>query len=292
MTARFAKTEQDFIKLVNKTPTFKFEGKTYHVVGAYKPKPRQGECKTDVFIRTREGRDLKISIKQSNADFVENKMNYERAVQIFGAETDDILRQSILRISHSFREHPLVSFEKNGRTEAKTIILGWKFELLNRKSGQKSGELLLTDAQKFNVYSGSLLDESKRNALVNGSVVANSGVAEHILVMDGVQHHLQYYIDKLQDIKTFARKQKMYFACKALNYRAKKDKWDGDRPLAVYVNWTIKSQLLTGDIIYNRPLKIKGNSVGNTLKRHLDTLGIKAHNFDELKKHYSGNAYP
>lgn len=30
----------------------------------------------------------------------------------------------------------------------------------------------------------------------------------------------------------------IYFACKALNYRTFAEKWDGNRPLSVQVNWS------------------------------------------------------
>lgn len=32
----------------------------------------------------------------------------------------------------------------------------------------------------------------------------------------------------------------IYFACKALNYRTFKQKYDGDRPLSVQVDWEVK----------------------------------------------------
>lgn len=32
----------------------------------------------------------------------------------------------------------------------------------------------------------------------------------------------------------------IYFACKTLNYRTFKQKYDGDRPLSVQVDWEVK----------------------------------------------------
>ncbi|HAT8487250.1 TPA: hypothetical protein I7187_13550 [Vibrio vulnificus] len=293
MAPQFSQTEKQFIDLVNSTPRFTLNGQVYNVLQAYKPTTPKGECKTDVFIKT-DIAEFKISIKQSNADFLENKMSYERAVQIFGADTDSILRQSIKSIEASFLQHPLICFEKMGRTEAKTMMLGWKFELVNKKGGDKSGILQLTDEQKLNVYSGHLLPSDKRNAYVNGKQVTNSGVADFILEIDSIDtQDLQYYINNLEPIAEFSKNQTIYFACKALNYRSSQDKWDGDRPLSVYVDWKLEGNgELIGSINYDTPLKIKGNQVGEQVRGILRSLGINNTNFDELKKHYHGISHP
>lgn len=292
MSPQFSQTERCLIDLINRTPSFSYDGKTYNVLKASKPLTSKGECKTDIFIQTQQG-DFKVSIKQSNADFLENKMSYERAVQIFGSDTESILYKSIKSIEESFNSHPLICFEKRGRTEANTIILGWKFELLNKSGGEKSGFLQLTEEQKLNVYSGHLLASDKRNAFVDGKMIADSGVADYMLEIDSIDlEDLQYYIDKLEPITAFAKKQTIYFACKALNYRASKDKWDGDRPLAVYVDWSFHNGELKGSINYNSPLKIKGNQIGSTVRDILQKLKINHKNFDCLKELYNGISHP
>ncbi|CAG9429169.1 hypothetical protein [Providencia alcalifaciens] len=288
----FSQTEKNLINLINSTSQFTWNNCIYDVIKASKPATSRGECKTDVFIKTLQG-NFKISIKQSNADFLENKISYERARQIFGDDTDSILRSSIGTIEQSFQNHPLICFKKMGRTEEKTILLGWKFELLNKKGGDKSGVLQLTDEQKLNVYSGHLLSSDKRNASVDGQVIADSGVADYILEIDEVSgHDLQFYINKLKPIWDFSRQQTIYFACKALNYRSLVDKWDGDRPLAVYVDWYLHQGELKSSICYDQPLQVKGNVVGNRVREILNELNITSDNFDELKEYYFGNTYP
>lgn len=288
----FSQTEKNLINLINSTSQFTWNNCIYDVIKASKPVTSRGECKTDVFIKTLQG-NFKISIKQSNADFLENKISYERAKQIFGDDTDSILRSSIGTIEQSFQNHPLICFKKMGRTEEKTILLGWKFELLNKKGGDKSGVLQLTDEQKLNVYSGHLLSSDKRNASVDGQVIADSGVADYILEIDEVSgHDLQFYINKLKPIWDFSRQQTIYFACKALNYRSLVDKWDGDRPLAVYVDWYLHQGELKSSICYDQPLQVKGNVVGNRVREILNELNITSDNFDELKEYYFGNTYP
>ena len=293
MPPQFSKTEQDFIQLVKDTQSFTFEGNTYDILEVDKPRISKGECKTDVFIRTKQ-KDFKISIKQSNADFLENKMPYDCAVRIFGEDASDILRGIIHSIDNSFQNHPLICFEKRRRTEAKTMILGWKFELVNKINGEKSGALQLTNEQKLIVYSGYASPENKRNAIVNGKEIINSGVADYILEVDNIEHgNLQFHIDKLQSVAAYSAPKTVYFACKALNYRALKDKWDGDRPLAVYIDWQLtQDKQLVSTIKYDNPLQVKGNFVGNNVRSILKTLNIDASNFDELKNYYSGNTYP
>lgn len=81
----------------------------------------------------------------------------------------------------------------------------------------------------------------------------------------------------------FAKKQKIFFACKALNYRCSKDKWDGNRPLAVYVNWTLHNNKLKGELVYESPLSIRGDIVGENIKNLLSKLNINKENFEKLK---------
>lgn len=290
----FSAIEQNFIQLVNKTQSFTYEGVQYDVDGAWKPSPKgvhTGECKTDVFIKTKQDRAFKISIKKTNADFLENKMSYERALQIFGADADGILQNSTSLISAEFIEHPLICISKYKRTEEKTIMLGWKFELMNKRSGEKSGQLVLTDQQKINVYSGTNLEEQKKNALVDGEVINNSGVAEFILEIDDVTQPLQQYIDQLENINDYAPRQNIYFACKALNYRSIPNKWDGDRPLAVYVDWKLHNGKLTSEVKFQRPLQTKGNEIGNNVKDILNSLEITADNFHEISDYYDGKIH-
>ena len=80
-----------------------------------------------------------------------------------------------------------------------------------------------------------------------------------------------------------AEKPTIYFACKALNYRAEKDKWDGDRPLSVYVDWYIKDAKLVGELRFDEPLHHKGNEIGNKVQNLLAELGINADSFLRLR---------
>ena len=99
----------------------------------------------------------------------------------------------------------LIYKNKFKRTEKGAITLGWKFELLNKKSGDLSGKLLLTEEQVIDVYAGSNLSGEKRNAMVNGKVIENSGIANYILMNENV-NSAQDVIDNMMPIKEYVKK--------------------------------------------------------------------------------------
>ena len=223
-------------------------------------------------------------MKQTNADFLENKITYERAKEILGPDVDQILIKAIEGLKEKFNQVNLVYFDTGDHTEAKSIKLGWKFELVNVLSGNLSGKIDLTKEQKIDVYSGSNLSEEKKDATVGNSIVKESGVANYIMVVDPyVQLTVDYCIQQMQKIEDYVNGKEIYFACKALNYRATVNKWDGPRPLAVYVDWNIADGKLHGKIVFNQPLQKNGDEVGEKLKSLLKTLKINASNFSSLK---------
>jgi hypothetical protein len=254
---------------------------------AAKPTTKKGECKTDVYIPTTfDGgeKTFKISVKQTNADFLENKITYERAKEILGPDVDQILIKAIEGLKEKFNQVNLVYFDTGDHTEAKSIKLGWKFELVNVLSGNLSGKIDLTKEQKIDVYSGSNLPEEKKDATVGNSTVKNSGVADYIMVVDPhVQLTVDYCVQQMQTIVDYVNGKDIYFACKALNYRATVNKWDGPRPLAVYVDWNIADGKLHGRLIFDQPLQKDGDEVGEKLRSLLKTLKINASNFSSLK---------
>lgn len=270
--------------------------KEYEVSLCGKPRPSQGECKTDVYIKgiasDGEVRELKISVKQKNADFLENKMSLGRACEIFGKDASDIIRRCLLSIQDRFIDDCLVYFEEKGKTGARTMKLGWKFELLNKLSGEKSGILELTEEQKNDVFAGINLSVDKKNSRVNGQIINDSGVANYILNIDDDNMTQDTCLRNLQPIEEYVKSQTIYFACKALNYRFDKNKWDGPRPLSVYVDWFVDNGKLDAHLIFDYPLEHNGNEVGKKLKSILKELKIKK--FDDLKGVLSSNVkcYP
>jgi hypothetical protein len=85
------------------------------------------------------------------------------------------------------------------------------------------------------------------------------------------------------NIEDYASKQDIYFACKALNYRARPNKWDGNRPLSVYIDWKLEEGKLKAEFIMDRPLEKKGDEIGLNIQRILKELKIVSTNFNDLK---------
>lgn len=274
----FGDAERRILAFMAEGTEFVFQEKNYKVILSGKPTCHKGEPKTDIYILAKSISDeveIKISYKKENADFIENKMSAERAEQLFGDDWADIIEQSTTAISDRFEERMLIYKNKYKRTERGAITLGWKFELLNKYSGDLSGKMLLTEEQVIDVYAGGNLADDKRNAMVSGRVIENSGVANYILMDENV-HSAQDVIDKMVPIKEYVKKHpNIYFACKALNYRTFAEKWDGDRPLSVQVYWNAEENKLVPELVYDRPLMVKGNEVAGRLLQYMKALNIK-----------------
>lgn len=296
MSKTFSQTEVDILAKFKPGTNFIFKQTDYTVLISGKPSPSKGECKTDLYIlaedKNKNSIEIKVSIKQHNADFLENKMSLERAIQIFGDDAQSTIEKSILTIKQSFLDDFLVTFNQYGRTEAKTLKIGWKFELLNKGGGDKSGLLQLTDDQKLNVYAGTNLTIDKKNSKVNGLEIVDSGIANYIFELEnGKIYSSQTIIDNLEDINDFIVGKNIYFACKAINYRVTADKWDGNRPLSVYVNWSIVNDQLLAKIMFSNPLGSTANDIGNNIKGLLKILKIDDTNFHQLKNFLSDVKY-
>ena len=286
----FSDTERRLIDLLKVGVKFKFDGVEYTVSQpSCKPIVVKGECKTDVYVQTSSAngdRVFKISVKQQNADFLENKISHERAVEIFGSHADEIIMQATESIKDNFLKTPIIYFVRKGRTDAKSITLGWRFEFVNKSGGKLSSSMQLNTQQIVDVYSGTSLPDDKKNAKVNGEKVIDSGIADFILVVDQDKNMTIEDFEKgLMTIETFVETEKptIYFVCKALNYRVEKAKWEGNRYLSVYVDWHIKNAKLVGELRFDEPLHHKGKEVGNKVRNLLAELGINADRFLRLR---------
>lgn len=283
---RFSKTEKDIANLFVQGTEFSFAGLLYHVLKSGKPRPSKGECKTDVYVLAKsqigEPKEFKISVKQSNADFLENKIELNRAKEILGEDAQNIMIQSIRNIKHAFEKDCLVRFHKFGRTEAGSIKLGWRFELVNVINGEKSDILQLSDTQKIGIFSGSNLSFEKRHCIVDKELVENSGIANFILIANKSFSSLQECIDNLIPITEYATNQTIYFTCKACNYRFFKRKCEGNRGLAVYVKWYIENGKLNGCLSYENPLSHRAYEIRDNLIHLLMELGADS-DIEKLK---------
>lgn len=278
MAKNFGKEERRVKEILSPGTDFTYDGVVYTVIESGKPTCGKGEPKTDIYILASydEGtKEFKISYKKGNAEFLENKMQPERAATIFGEDWSDFVQSATASIKNAFEEKPLIYKKKYGRTDKGAFTLGWKFELLNTDNGDYSGSVQLSKDQLMEVYAGIKLPESKRNASVNGRKVVNSGVADYLLFSDNITCAQDVFDNIIPLVDYVDDYPEMYFACKALNYRSEKHKWDGNRPLSVFVDWYTENNKLCYRIVYNRPLNTKGDEVAHKLLAALEKLGIE-----------------
>ncbi len=278
MPVDFGSAERHILGLFSPGSEFRFEGVRYSVSFAAKPTCSRGEPKTDVFVRAGSdgcSRDFKISFKKSNANFLENKINPERAKQLLGSDWQKIISKATLALKEKFCSRPLVFKQRFRRTKVGAITLGWKFELLNVKLGELSGDMLLSRDQVVDVYAGTNLEGDKRDASVNGTVIPGSGIANFILFEEKRPATAQEAVDRMVSIDDYVNDHpNIYFACKALNYRTKEKKYDGNRPLAVYVDWSAQDGKLVSRLVFDTPLQQGGKYAYGKLRQAMKELGV------------------
>lgn len=146
--------------------------------------------------------------------------------------------------------------------------MGWKLELASKRR-RLSAPIQLTDQElRDYIFKGTNLPKNKRNALVNGSVIKNSGVADYILFaeLDEIQTVDDIFtrIEKIDKVKL----EPIYLIFTANNFRTDKEKksssaksTDGKRPLAVRVKWTFENGKLKHKFLFDEPCKYTGYDV-------------------------------
>ena len=63
-----------------------------------------------------------------------------------------------------------------------------------------------------------------------------------------------------------------------------KNKWDGNRPLSVWVKWSksVSTNQIDAKLIFDNPLSVSGDEVGKNIEKILNEIQIDDSNFEEL----------
>ena len=170
--------------LFPKGSRFSWRGKDFVVENSGKPSAvGGGEAKTDVYIAVRdedsgEVSEFKLSLKQDDADFIENKPSPDRLRAVYGENMESKMKKSLdnlfLRLQETGAAEKTLKPEKGQKT------LGCRFDVV-RKPRTLSTPLDLSEDEEFELYSGEKLPDSKLNSSIDGVVVPGCGAASHML---------------------------------------------------------------------------------------------------------------
>lgn len=271
--------EKRIIKLFKPGTKLLWHGKEVIVLECAKPvvSSGSGECKTDVWVCLNNGDTIKISVKKEDANYLENRISYERAIELFGQVFTTSVCPDMFQL---LIKDDLKLIENNATWRKHTgkylkFTLGYHANITNQKNGKKTNKsffIPLDHETKVEILSGKKLPPNKKDCLINGRIVKDSGVAEYYLEKNVTDDTTgQEILDSLVPIEIQADVMDFYVTFKAVNafYDKEKNllKWDGDRPLAFYTAWT--HDLKKATLRKSRILKVKANERGKVLKKLL-----------------------
>lgn len=240
----YANTERQITALFAHGQELTYKGENVTVLFAGKPQAfKGGEGKTDSYIllKKEDGtlEEVKISLKKSNADFVENKLSAGRVSGVMGDNWQDRLSGSLEGFRETMKEH-------DPERENGTLVLGYRLDLVNKKSGN-AVELDITHEEAVDFYAGTSLPEAKRDSFVKDRIRKNSGVASHMLLGDEFESG-QEILDKVIPIDEYVKDHPtLYLTPRAVTLRPG-GKFESSRPLGLSYDW---KQSETGKWEYN-----------------------------------------
>lgn len=246
--ARFERSISNAFKPGDKVT---FNNEQMQVIFATKPLSRtNGEGKTDTFLLLKKAdgstEEVKISIKKSNADFVENKLQAQRARNVLGENWKQRLTPALKQLSESLKDLPQ-------ETPKGDLTLGYRLDVVNKPTGDRTVKMNLTHKEVVDFYSGETLHEDKRHSFVSDKYRKNSGTATHLLFGDSFANG-QEILNKLETVDSYAKRHPdLYIAAKAVNLR-KGGKVESARPLGLYYVWDNADT--AAKLTYENPLSI------------------------------------
>jgi len=290
MQRDYNKYELHIINLFNQCEELIWKNHSFNKIRACKPYPQKGggETKTDIYVVLESSKhdfkeEIKISLKQSNAEFLANKLKAVDAENLLGLNWKQLIQDSINSIKKEFMKAKIVYLkERNGQKDA-YFTLGWKLEVTN-KHRTLSSKLNLPSSQIVDViYKGLSQPQNKRDAIVFEGVKNNSGIAEYLLEGDILCHSkIEMVMDDLQCLDNY-KPNDIYLVFTANNYRLLADKADGARALAVAIEWYINQGRLEPKFILDNPLAFTGEiNMMPKIKLCLQQLNVQ--NINDIDK--------
>lgn len=259
--AQYFQKENSVLSLFEAGKIVELNGRAYEIKTSDKPfsQANKGEPKTDVYIlledrMSGETQEIKISYKSENYQFLENKMSGDRFNAIFN-DNEKLMIRALLPLNERVNREFEID-EKDLLSEETRLTLGYRLDIM---ASDATGYMPITVSEETmaEILGGGRLEEEKRNGVIHGEVVENSGVANYILVGDQFSNASEA-LEKMIPIEEYVKDKKnrvIALAPKAVNcipYRAKHfggDKttpWDGNRPLVMSIDWTRENGKLIG----------------------------------------------
>lgn len=272
--------EQHIIDTFRNDRLFTYRGKLCEVIEAGKPRPQGGgECKTDVFVKavmhdTREEFELKISVKNTNKEFMGNKLRKEDVEAYLGPGWEDIVIEATTSIRNLLENRVLVYASGHHPTKPNSVTLGWKLEIADKKRAL-SAPIPLNDRQiRDFVYKGTNLTKDKQDSVVNGRIIPKSGIADYLIVTS--VENIKKSNDVIEQMRLIDEAEigNTYFIFTANNYRTDVKTADGPRYLAVRIEWEVNNGKMVPIFHYDNPLQYNGeNDMAPFVRRALKYLG-------------------
>ena len=272
--------------------SFTWKGEKFTTGQAYKPEKKGsgGECKTDCYVLVtrdidKQVQEIKISYKKENASFIENKIRKERAEIIFGKDWSNTIKKQITQIKKNLQDEFLFYLEDDRKTKKGSIKLGWRYEM-EVNGTRPLGTAIEQDVGKC-VWENKNGNKDYRNCPVNGKKIDNSGVPNYALIRNPEK------IDSIEDIfpnlipiADVIENGIITSAFTAHNYNPFRDYQGGgtNRHLSVPIDWSIKNNEITANLIFDKPLEFNSNTQLEKLKNVLKELDIPVGNGFNIKK--------
>jgi hypothetical protein len=284
MGKNFIKSEEKLREIINNSDEFIFNDSIYRKIICCKPRLEGsgGEVKTDIYIKAQNAnnnkvKEIKISYKQVNWAFIENKVKKEKAENIYGQDWSKIIQKQIKIVNNYFNTSKLFyAFKQKKRIYPGSFTLGWRYEI--EKDSKRKLHAIIEEDIFEQVYVSKGQHDKYRNALIDGIEVKNSGVPNYYLEID--VNDINNIKDIMENITPISDAMKEHSPCAAFlaqNFDPINNKQHGgnNRDLAVVVYWYSENGMLKYKIVYNKPLENNSNWAKDNLVSALNNLGIE-----------------